>query len=105
MSSKGLLSIVIGVVVLVGIVTTAIVLSDRPAAAPLPANYYTNSDWIERHPVETPPAEYFAGSDWIERHPVEQPPAEYYAGSDWVERHAQDPFEAAEWAKGAGQDT
>jgi hypothetical protein len=37
---------------------------------PLPANYYTGSDWIERHPVSTPlPANYYTGSDWIERHP------------------------------------
>jgi hypothetical protein len=30
----------------------------------LSVNYYTGSDWIERHP-----SNYYSNSDWIERHP------------------------------------
>jgi hypothetical protein len=34
----------------------------------LPDNYYTGSDWIERHPATAVPDNYYKGSDYCERH-------------------------------------
>jgi len=60
-------------------------------SAAIPANYYSGSDWIERHPPTPFPANYYAGSDWIERHPPTPVPENYYNGSDWIERHPCQP--------------
>jgi hypothetical protein len=91
MSAKNILRIVIAAGLLVVILLSVPVLTSESATSTiptdLPANYYTGSDWIERHPVPTLPANYYVGSDWIERHPVPTLPANYYTGSDWIERH------------------
>ncbi|MFZ0534362.1 MAG: hypothetical protein WAM09_14390 [Anaerolineales bacterium] len=73
----------------------------------LPSNYYTNSDWIERHPASGgldailgQPSSYYHNSDWIDRHPsnnytgsywIERHPSNYYTGSDWIECHPASP--------------
>jgi hypothetical protein len=122
MSSRKLLSLIIGLMLMIAVISLSVMLPKQPDSAPVPANYYVGSDWIERHPVPVSPDSYYIGSDWIERHPVNPLPdnyytgsdwierhpinplpANYYAGSDWVERHSKDFFEAAEWAKPVAQ--
>jgi hypothetical protein len=118
MSSRKLLSLIIGLMLMIAVISLSVMLPKQPDSAPVPANYYVGSDWIERHPenplpdnfyagsdwierhpINPLPANYYTGSDWVERHPINPLPANYYAGSDWVERHSKDLFEAAEWAK------
>ena len=65
----------------------------------LPSNYYTNSDWIERHPASIgldailgQSSNYYRNSDWIDRHP-----SNYYTGSDWIERHPSNYYTGSDW--------
>ncbi len=65
----------------------------------LPANYYINSDWIERHPAASGlitimgrSSNYFLNSDWIDRHP-----SNYYTGSDWIDRHLSNYYSGSDW--------
>ncbi len=65
----------------------------------LPANYYVNSDWIERHPssisldaIFGQSSSYYHNSDWIDRHP-----SNYDTGSDWIERHQSTYYSGTDW--------
>jgi hypothetical protein len=58
---------------------------DAPEARP--ANYYTNSDYFERHQPAARPDNYYANSDYFERHRPAAQPDNYYANSDYFERH------------------
>jgi hypothetical protein len=42
------------------------------------ANYYTGSDWVERHP-----SSYLSNSDWVDRHPNTY--------SDWIDHLSSQP--------------
>jgi hypothetical protein len=97
MYTKRVMRIVISAGLLVGILLAVLVISSTSApasdtedtAAVHPANYYTGSDYYERHPPAVHPANYYTNSDYFERHPPLVHPANYYTNSDYYERHPE----------------
>jgi hypothetical protein len=87
------IAISVGLLVVILLAVQVIASNSAPAsdtedtAAVHPANYYTNSDYFERHPPAVHPANYYTNSDYFERHPPAVHPANYYTNSDYFERH------------------